>query len=331
MTELFALTSQSFRSPVVLFFLLGLVAGSVRSGLRFPASISQALGLYLVFAVGFKGGVELSRQQIGLSTVIVVAAAITASFLIPFLVYVLGKFILPFLTKFDRASLGAHYGSVSLVTFIAATNFLDSQSVTYAGYFVVLLTLMETPAILSAILMKKQLGPDSSDSHFLTDHFRQAAFTGSSFLLVGSFVVGFLSSGGGTVVMYGFLNVPFQGILGFFLLNMGILAGQQIASSKQYSRSLVFFGVFFPLLNGLIGLSIATLLKLELGDRLLLTMLCASASFIVTPAAMRKILPQADHGLAMTLSLGVTFPFNIIFGLPLFYWLCQRSMTIGNF
>lgn len=327
--ELFHLTSQSFRSPVVLFFLLGLIAGSVRSGLRFPASISQALGLYLVFALGFKGGVELSRQQIGLSTVAVVAAGIAISFLIPFFVYSVGKYILPFLTKFDRACIGAHYGSVSLVTFIAATNFLDSLSVPYGGYFVILLTLMETPAILSALYLKKRIGVDSSDNHLLTDHFRQVAFTGSSFLLVGSFVVGFLSSGDGTVVMYGFLNVPFQGVLGFFLLNMGIIGGQQIASSKQYSRKLVFFGLVFPFVHGLIGLLVGSLLHLDLGDRLLLTILCASASFIVTPSAMRKIMPQADHGLAMTLSLGVTFPFNIIFGLPLFYWLCVRSMIIA--
>lgn len=326
--NLIELTAQSFRSPVVLFFLLGLIAGSVRSGLRFPASISQALGLYLVFAVGFKGGVELSRQPVGPGAALTVGIAIFLSFLIPFFIYAVSARVLTYLTKFDRATLGAYYGSVSLVTFIAATNFLDSQSVSYSGYFVILLTLMGTPAILSALFIKKKLGVDNSQSQFLADHFRQIAFTGSSFLLVGSFVVGFLSSGSGTVVMYGFLNVPFQGVLGFFLLNMGIIGGQQIASSKQYSRRLVFFGVFFPFLHGLVAIAFGTLLRLDLGDRLLLAILCASASFIVTPSAMRKAIPNADHGLAMTLSLGVTFPFNIIFGLPIFYWLAQWSMTL---
>lgn len=322
--EFIGLTADTLRSPAVLFFLLGLLASIGRSDLRFPESLSQALGIYLILAIGFKGGVELTRHEIGIEAIALILTGVFFSFALPFLVYWLIPFFSKNIKPVDRISIAAHYGSVSLVTFITATSFLEAQNIPFEGYFVVLLTLMETPAILSSLLMYSRLDKGKNVERVpLAYHLRHVLFAGSSFLLIGSFVVGFLSGGKGAVSMYGFLNAPFQGILAFFLLDMGLVTGRQLMTTKDYNRRLLAIGLLIPLLHGTLGLAAGRLLGLDVGDQTLLSVLCASASYIVVPAAMRMSLPEANHGLAITLALGISFPFNIIFGIPLFFWLAQ--------
>ncbi len=321
--EFIGLTAETLRSPAVLFFLLGLLASVFKSDLRFPESLTQSLGLYLILAIGFKGGVELTRHEIGFDAFLLINAGVLFSFLAPFLIYALIPYFMKTISAVDRIVISAHYGSVSLVTFITATSFLDAQNIPYEGYFVVLLTLMETPAILSALMMRSRSAKNKAERVPLAYHLRHVLFAGSSFLLIGSFVVGFLSGGKGAVTMYGFLNAPFQGILCLFLLDMGMVSGRQLMSAKEYNRSLLALGIFLPLLLGFIGLIIGSILGLNLGDKTLFAMLCGGASYIVVPAAMRMSAPEANHGLSITLALGITFPFNIIFGIPLFYWLSQ--------
>ncbi|MEK6553824.1 MAG: sodium-dependent bicarbonate transport family permease, partial [Bdellovibrionota bacterium] len=327
--EFLGLTADTLRSPAVLFFLLGLIASICKSDLRFPESLTQSLGLYLVLAIGFKGGVELTRHDIGANAFLLISMGVAFSFLAPFLIYTVIPLFMKSIQRVDRIAISAHYGSVSLVTFIAATSFLDAQNIPYEGYLVILLTLMETPAILSSLVMyarsEKQIEPQFTESQ-LSDkitaierkpfayHLRHVFFAGSSFLLIGSFVVGFLSGGKGAVMMYGFLNAPFQGILALFLLDMGMVSGRQLLTTQDYNRKLLALGLFLPLLLGIIGLLAGTMLGLELGDKTLFAMLCGGASYIVVPAAMRMTMPEANHGLSITLALGITFPFNIIFG-----------------
>lgn len=326
--EFLNLTADTLRSPAVLFFLVGLVASIFKSDLRLPESLTQALGLYLVLAVGFKGGVELTRHEIGAEAFRLIISGVAFSFLSPLLVYFITPLFIKNLSRADRIVIAAHYGSVSLVTFIAATSFLEMQNVQFEAYSVVLLTLMETPAILTSLLLysrSKNIDPNYSNFERkpLAYHLRHVFFAGSSFLLIASFLIGFLSGGKGAVTMYGFLNTPFHGVLAFFLLDMGIISGRQLLTTKEYNRRLLGLGLIVPLLLGLLGLLLGALLSLDVGDQTLLAVLCASASYIVVPAAMRLAIAEANHGLSITLALGITFPFNIIFGIPLYYWLAR--------
>lgn len=321
--EFIGLIDDTLRSPAVLFFLLGLIASICKSDLRFPESLTQALGLYLVLAIGFKGGVELTRHDIGANAFLLISTGVLFSFFAPFLIYQITPLFVKTVSKVDRITIAAHFGSVSLVTFIAATSFLDSQNIPYEGYFVILLTLMETPAILSSLIMYSRTDKAQVERKPLAYHLRHVFFAGSSFLLIGSFVVGFLSGGKGAVLMYGFLNAPFQGILALFLLDMGMVSGRQLVTTKDYNRPLLALGLFLPLVLGALGLLCGTFLGLDVGDQTLFAILCAGASYIVVPAAMRLTIPEANHSLSITLALGITFPFNIIFGIPLFYWLAR--------
>jgi uncharacterized protein len=321
--EFIGLTADTLRSPAVLFFLLGLIASICKSDLRFPETLTQTLGLYLVLAIGFKGGVELTRHDIEADAFLLISTGVLFSFLAPLLVYWLTPLFIKTANPIDRMTIAAHYGSVSLVTFIAATSFLESQNIPYEGYFVILLTLMETPAILTALIMYARSDKTLKPRQPLAYHLRHVFFAGSSFLLIGSFVAGFLSGGKGAVLMYGFLNVPFQGILALFLLDMGMVSGRQVITTQDYNRRVLALGLFLPLVLGALGLLCGASLGLEVGDLTLFAMLCAGASYIVVPAAMRLTIPEANHSLSITLALGITFPFNIIFGIPLFYWLAQ--------
>lgn len=321
--EFLSLTAEALRSPPILFFLLGLLASILRSDLRFPESLSQALGLYLIMAIGFKGGLELTRHQIGFDSVSLVATGIAFSFFLPLLVNKIVPLFLPSLSPVDRLAIAAHYGSVSLVTFITATSFLDAHDTPYEGYFVMLLTLMETPALVSALLLYAKVDKSRNERIPLAYHLRHVVFAGSSFLLIGSFVIGFASGGKGAVTMYGFLNAPFQGILSLFLLDMGLVSGRQLLTTKDYSRRLLALGITLPIVLGTLGLIAGALLRLDVGDQMLFSVLCGSASYIVVPAALRMSMPEANHGLSITLALGITFPFNIIFGIPILYWLAE--------
>lgn len=321
----FSLWVESLLSPVILFFLLGCVAGFIKSDLIVPDSISRYLSLYLMMAIGFKGGVALAEtSSFDLQTVLTLLTGLAIGFLQPFI----GYFILKFTTKLDRetaAAIAAHYGSISVVTFVAATNFLQENQISYAGYLVAVLALMEGPAILSGLFIAKHNSVGSIKKH--PNNLRDIFTNGSLLLLLGSFLIGCLTGKAGLEKVQGFLVTPFQGILAFFLLDMGLMISKQKHHLKTFTLSLFLFGIYMPLIGGIIGVAASKMLALDVGTGTLFTVLCASASYIAVPAAMRVALPQAKAAIYLPMSLAITFPFNAIIGIPLYFILCQHLLN----
>jgi hypothetical protein len=317
---IFSLFIENVLSPVILFFLLGCLAGFIKSDLIVPDSISRYLSLYLMMAIGFKGGVALAEIRFfNLQIIFTLLTGLGIGFFQPFIGYVMLKLT----TRLDRetaAAVAAHYGSISVVTFLAAANFLQGNQVFYGGYIVAVLALMEAPAILSGLFIASQ----GSIKNFKNSNNLRDIFTnGSLLLLLGSFLIGLLSGRGGLEKMEGFLETPFQGILAFFLLDMGLMISKQRHHLKAFTFGLFLFGVYMPLIGGMVGVFASKILGLDAGTGTLFAVLCASASYIAVPAAMRVALPQAKAAIYLPMSLAITFPFNITLGIPLYFIICR--------
>lgn len=315
-----SLALENLGSPIILSFVLGLVAALARSDLSVPEAAAKALSIYLLFAIGFKGGVAVSEHGIegGLLLALLAGAALSA--LLPFLAFTL----LSVLTRLDRlnaAAVAGHYGSISIVTFVAATSVLESQGIASEGYMVAVAAIMEAPAILSALWLVSR---GNKGRRMDSELWREILLNGSIVLLIGAFVIGWITGPAGLTEIAPFIVAPFKGILCLFLLDMGLVAGRGLLRSRgQITGGLVAFGVLMPMIGGIVGLSVAALLGLSLGGAMLLATLSASASYIAVPAAMRVALPEADAGIYLTLSLGITFPFNLTLGIPLYLALSQ--------
>ncbi len=303
-------------NPAVLFFFLGMLAVFARSDLEIPQSISKLMSLYLLLAIGFKGGVELSHSGFSMDIVITLLAAIIMASVIPVYCFFLVR---KMVSVHDAAAIAATYGSISAVTFITAVAFLDTLGIESSGYLVAAMALMESPAIIIGLVLYRLYYQDTDTSDFSWKKVGQeACFNGSVFLIVGSLVIGLLTTDAHAQSLNMFTNDLFKGVLALFLLDMGLIAGKRLGALRQAGMKLVAFSVMVPMLNALLGIGVATMLDLSLGDALLFTVLCASASYIAVPAAMRLSIPQANASLYVTMSLAVTFPFNIIIGLPLY-------------
>lgn len=309
-------------SPVILFFILGMLAAFARSDLAIPEAIAKGLSLYLMAAIGLKGGVAVSESGFTPDLAWAAAAGIALSFLIPYLVFPLltgfGK-----LNRTDAGAVSAHYGSVSVVTFVTASEIFTGQSLGPAGYMVAVLALMETPAIISGLMLAKKGKSASADNDEHGGLLREVLLNASVVLLMGSFIIGLVAGPGGFEPIAPLFQIPFTGVLCFFLLDMGLVAARRLTQSKSMTFRLAALGILFPLVNGTIGTVLGTVVGLDVGSAAALGVLAASASYIAVPAAMRMALPQADPGLYLSMSLGVTFPFNIILGIPLFAALAQ--------
>jgi hypothetical protein len=302
-------------SPAVLFFVLGIVAAILKSDLRFPEQLYIGLTIYLLVAIGFKGGVAIAEA--GLAKVWLPSlAAVVLGAAIPLWTYPLlrrvGK-----LTVVDAAAIAAHYGSVSAVTFIAATNYLKSIHLPYENYATAFLAVMEAPAILIGVVLGKMRSGKTEDGS-LGKVIHEALFGRSIFLLMGALVVGILCGEVGMKKVEPFFVTPFQGVLAIFLLEMGVVAGRRMGDLKKAGLFLLCFGIVAPLVNGAVGVTIGKLVGLELGGATLFGVLAASASYIAAPAAIRISLPDANPTLYLTSSLAITFPFNITIGIPIY-------------
>lgn len=321
MADLLQIAAGNFLSPMVLFFVLGVAAGYAQSDLTIPEPISKALSLYLMLAIGFKGGVALAASGIDAMVVIALLIAVALSLALPVIAYSLLRAV----TKLDTpnaAAVAAHYGSVSIVTFVAATSFLEYRQVQYEGFLVAMLAVMETPAIITGLLLARrglERTTDGRRSVISSQVLRQVFLCGSVVLLAGSFAVGWITGDKGMLVMAPLLKEPFQAVLAIFLLDMGLLVGRRIGDFGQVGKQLVLFGLYMPLIGAGIGLAAAYTIGLSVGGITLVAVLAASASYIVVPAAMRLSLPQANPAIYVTLSLAVTFPFNLAFGIPLYH------------
>jgi hypothetical protein len=318
--DFLSLISQNILSPAILFFALGLIAGLLKSDLEVPDSISRYLSLYLMMAIGFKGGVAIANTaSFNGEILLAIGAGLIFGFLQPFLGYGLLKLT----TRIDNptaAAVAAHYGSISIVTFATAAAFLNTNSTVYAGYIVAIVALMEAPAILSGLFIAHRTAPETSSHTQEQKKLSREIFTNGAILLMsGAFLIGWITGPAGMQKIEGFINTPFQGILCLFLLDMGLVVAKNVHHLRNFTIPLALFGIYMPLIGACIGLGASWVIGLDVGTGTLFTVLCASASYIAVPAAMRLALPEAKAAIYIPLSLAITFPFNVTLGIPLYF------------
>lgn len=319
MGSMLDLAATNLVSPMVLFFVLGLAATLARSDLSVPDAIAKGLSLYLMLAIGFKGGASLAQHGIDRTLIWSLLAGVALSALIPVIAFRLLT-LTTNLPKVDAAAIAAHYGSISIVTFLAAIQVLETAGIDYEGYMVAIAAAMETPAIVIALWLAKK-GDGTMDGTTL----REVLLNGSIVVLLGSFAIGWITGAEGLKSIAPFIVAPFKGILCLFLLDMGIIAGRGLREArKSLTPSLIAFGLYMPLIGAALGLAAANLIGLSLGGTAILATLCASASYIAVPAALRLALPEARPSVYLPLSLGVTFPFNLTIGIPLYMYLASH-------
>ena len=315
MSEVISLAASNLISPIILSFVLGLVAALARSDLSIPEAVAKGMSIYLLFAIGFKGGAGVAAHGVDLTLIGTLLAAAILSFGLPFIAFAL----LGVMTRLDtteKAAVAAHYGSISIVTFVAATSVLQDRGIMSEGYMVAAAALMEAPAILSALWI---VARKSSGGHVDASLYREILFNGSIVLLIGAFLIGIATGQDGLDTIAPFIVSPFQGVLCLFLLDMGLVAGRGLLESRgELGGGAVLFGLTMPLIGSAFGLMAALAVGLSPGGAALLMTLSASASYIAVPAAMRIALPEARPSIYLTLSLGVTFPFNLTVGIPLY-------------
>ncbi|MFC1463394.1 MAG: sodium-dependent bicarbonate transport family permease [Candidatus Brachytrichaceae bacterium NZ_4S206] len=309
------LIASNLLNPPVLFFLLGILAALVKSDLELPAPIPKVLSLYLLLALGFKGGTALRENNGGLA-LSALGAALLMALAVPLYAFPIlrRRLSLP-----NAAAVAATYGSVSAVTFVTATAFLQRLGEPQGGYMTAALALMESPAIVVGMLLAR-LGQHNGDD--IRGQFavllHEAVFNGSVLLLVGSLAIGYVAGRSGGESLKPFTESLFPGLLSLFLLDMGLVVGRRLGDLQRIGAFLIAFAFGLPLVNAALGLGIARLIGLPPGDALLFVVLCASASYIAVPAAMRQTLPQANPALYVTMALALTFPFNVVVGIPLY-------------
>lgn len=311
------LIMSNILNPPILFFFLGMLAVLVKSDLEIPPPIPKLFSLYLLLAIGFKGGVELTKSGINQQVVLTILAAIIMACAVPLYTF----FILRLkLDTYDSAAIAATYGSISAVTFITASAFLTELAMPFDGFMVAALALMESPAIIVGLILVNFFARDEKREFVWSEVLRDAFLNSSVFLLVGSLIIGMLTGEHGWEVLSPFTQQMFYGVLTFFLLDMGLVAARRIKDLQKTGVFLISFAILIPILNAGIGLLIARAIDMSQGNALLFAVLCASASYIAVPAAMRLTVPEANPSLYVSTALAVTFPFNIIVGIPLYLY-----------
>lgn len=333
---------QNLLDPAILFFVFGVFAGALKSNLEIPPAIAKFLSLYLLMALGLKGGFALAQSGLSASVLVSLTAAVLMAFIVPALGYQLLKHRV---SRFDAAAIAASYGSVSAVTFVTASQSLESSGMSPGGHMAVALVLMESPAILMAVLLANtlrhsqmaavHLAPSGSATVRLgapgsgtpLGKILHESFTdGAQLLLLGAMAVGYLSGDAGRAVMAPFSSDLFKGMLAFFLLDMGLMVAKNFHQVRGSSPVLLAYASVGPLVHAALALMLAMLLQIPAADAALLMVLSASASYIVVPAVLRYAIPEANPSLYLGLSLGVTFPLNILLGIPLYTWAANLAL-----
>lgn len=321
--------------PAILFFVFGVFAGLVKSNLEIPPAISRFLSLYLLMALGLKGGFALAQSGLTSQVAISLSLAVGLAMAVPWVSYTVLR---RFLGGFDAAALAATYGSVSAVTFITAMNHLESHGMSYGGHMAAAMALMESPAIIFAVLMANRLRKQTETA--MAAHAKPAtsrvsmgkilheSFTdGAQLLLLGAMLIGMFSGESGRAAMQPFSVDLFKGMLSFFLLDMGLMAARNLPGLRGQSVWLVAYGLLAPLCHAAVALGLCWLLAVPVGDAVLLMVLGASASYIAVPAVLRYAIPEANPSLYVGLSLGLTFPFNILLGIVFYTKVAQWLLT----
>lgn len=329
--------------PAILFFVFGVLAGTVKSNLEIPPAISRFLSLYLLMALGLKGGFALAQSGLTTEVGTGLAAAVCLAVAVPLVGYALLKRILG---GFDAAAVAATYGSVSAVTFVTAVQVLESQQVSYGGHMAAAMALMESPAIIMAVVLANALrqraatgqmvvqpggscavsGGPQPPSFPLGKVLHESFTDGAQLLLLGAMAIGLMTGEAGKSAMQPFSGDLFKGMLAFFLLDMGLMAARHLSQLKGTSPWLIAYAIAGPLTHASLALGLAWMLGLPVGDATLLMVLAASASYIAVPAVLRHAIPEANPSLYFGMSLGITFPLNLLLGIPLYLHAAQTSL-----
>ena len=319
--------------PAILFFVFGMLAGLLRSNLEIPPQIARFLSLYLLMALGLKGGFALAQSGMTTEVVISLGAALVMAILVPLLGYLTLR---RFLNGFDAAAIAATYGSVSAVTFITAVQYLDTHGISFGGHMAAAMSLMESPAIVLAVVLANHArqtagavttgGAAAAGNAPLGRILHEALTDGAQLLLLGAMLIGVVTGESGQAAMKPFSVDLFKGMLAFFLLDMGLLAARNMGKLKGQSVWLLVYAIAGPLVHAGMALLLSWSLGLSAGNGVLLMVLSASASYIAVPAVIRHAIPEANPTLYFGMSLGLTFPLNILAGIPLYVHLAQRCL-----
>jgi len=314
---------ENFLDPAILFFVFGVFAGLIKSNLSIPEPLTKFLSLYLLMGLGLKGGFALNESGFNTEIIITLLIAIFLAILVPILGY---NFLKHRLGRYDAAAISATYGSVSAVTFITASQFLDNNSIPYGGHMAAAMALMESPAIIIAIYFGNRASMyDKKEKNKVPTIvlIKDSLKDGAQLLLIGAMVVGFFSGKTGEQTMAPFSIDLFKGMLAFFLLDMGLQVAKNLGTILNKSKFLILYSLLGPPIHAIFALILARIFEVPLGDTVLLMILAASASYIAVPAALKYAIPKADPTLYFGMSLGITFPINILIGIPFYTWLAQ--------
>ncbi len=308
---------SNLTNPTLLFFVMGIVATLVKSDLEIPSTTIKFISLYLLFAIGFKGGQELSHGGFTTEILLSLILGVVIASLIPIYTFFVLK---RKMSVSDAAAVAATYGSVSAVTFVAATSFLEAQGVAFGGHMVAVMALMESPAIIVGVILMMRYDPDhDSQSADLKSIVKHSFTNGSVLMILGSLIIGIVADTKQAEGIKPFTTDIFKGFLAIFLLEMGMVTAKRFGAFRKYGWFVTAFAIVAPIVNGAAVAVISGLVTQDVGNRLMFAVLAASASYIAVPAAMRLAAPKADPGLYIPMALGVTFPFNITFGMPIYF------------
>jgi len=309
---------ENLTNPALLFFVLGIIAVHLKSDLEIPENSSKFISLYLLFAIGFKGGQELAHSTFTMEIVWSMIFGISIAALIPLYSFFILK---RRLNLYDSAAIAAAYGSVSAVTFVTAATYLENMNISFGGHMVAVMALMEAPAIIIGVVLIRLYAPKQKEQAGMKHIIQHALTNGSVVLILGSLIIGILASEQQAQGIKPFTTDLFKGFLAIFLLDMGIISGRKLKDFIRYGWFTPLFGIIIPLLNGCIVAWLSGIISTDPGNRFIFAILAASASYIAVPAAMKIAAPQANPGLYLPMALAVTFPFNITFGMPIFMYI----------
>ena len=312
----FHILISNLTNPTLLFFVLGIFATVIKSDLEIPAASSKFISLYLLFSIGFKGGQELAHSGFSNEIIYSLLFALLLASIIPLYTFFILK---RKLSISDAGAVAAAYGSVSAVTFVAAASFLEAQKIAFGGHMVAVMALMESPAIIVGVILIMQFDKESNKNVSLKSVVQHSFTNGSVLMILGSLVIGLIADTKQAEGIKPFTTDIFKGFLAIFLLEMGMVTARRFSAFKKYGLFVSLFAIIIPALNGCIVAWASQFVTHEVGNRFIFAILAASASYIAVPAAMRLAAPKADPGLYIPMALGVTFPFNITVGMPVYF------------
>lgn len=306
---------ENLTNPALLFFILGVLAVKLKSDLEIPEGSSKFISLYLLFSIGFKGGQELAHSDFTMEIV----WSVLFGFLIALIIPIYSFFILrKKFNIYDSGAIAAAYGSVSAVTFVTAASFLELQNMTFSGHMVAVMALMEAPAIIVGVILIRMFDKNNETKTSILSLIKHSFTNGSVLLILGSLVIGMLASDEQALGIKPFTTDLFKGFLAIFLLDMGIVSGRKLNDFIKSGWFAVLFAITIPLVNGCVVAVVSQFITDDIGNRFILAILAASASYIAVPAAMKIAVPKANPGLFLPMALAVTFPFNITLGMPIY-------------